>query len=211
MTQAPTLAPNHRAITALIGISDGTNSVPDQEAEDWLVTNGLIRSEDDGVIVVTPRGNAWLGMLAATPLPVQVTQWSDPRGGDAPKQSGDSELVRMLRDVLVNAVQRAPAPARPVSQADQYVRKQQPLATEGVVDRLPGFRDNEFTTLPPGQTPPTMQRDDRVVVQRRSGKVDGERAVLLAGSVIWKWGDEPHGDDVLFYRTLPRDDGISGQ
>lgn len=189
---------------AFLAIAEGAAVVVDEAAEEWLIAQGLLERNAAGMIEVTAKGSAWGGMLVATPLPVEVSRWGDPRESTLSKAAPVTidDLATLLRNIIPPV--SAQAPGRSTSRPPNTAA---PMPTEGgAVEPLPGFRANEWTTLQPGQAPPGLQRDDAVVVQMRSGRVMGEKPKLMASQVIWKWRDEPHPDDVLYYRVGPRDD-----
>lgn len=203
-TGSPIVAPSG-VIAVFLGIINHTSLMENQEAEDWLTANDLIGYGADQVLAATPKGQAWASMIYATPLPVQVSQWSDPRGATAPVPAAAPDVLGQLVAAIAALAPKLPA-AAPASKPQSMTSIARELAA-APLDPLPGFRPNEWTTLAVGQAPPGMQRDDRVIVQMRSGRVMGERPSMMASQIIWQHRESP--DDVIYYRLLDRDDGIS--
>lgn len=207
--QTPTIAPDG-VLFVFLAIAAGRAIPTDQIAEDWLATNGLIGPDETLVVGLTARGRAWLTLITAVPLPVQVTSWLDPRGGEAPRTIALDDLAGALGKALAPLLAARPAPApvaRPSSNlAPVRVSLPAEMGEDGFpeVDPLPGFvaPGQSMRTTLPGQTPPGFMRDDTVIVQRRSGKVSGERGQLTVGQVIW--GELGTGDDVLYFRKNDR-------
>lgn len=202
MTTDPIAAPDG-VVAHLLAFADGAATSPNDEAEAWLEANGLIaRDPATGVLVLTARGSAWGGMILATPLPVEVHQWADPRDGKgAPQKGGDySELVDALRMAIAGAGQRtvlAPT-ARPGGAPSAPAA----IAPADGVQILPGFSANNYTATEKGQAPAGLQRDTDVIIQLASGRVLGEKRPLMASQVIWQITGNPNSD-VLAYRLAP--------
>lgn len=218
--QIPTIiAPDARTILVALALAEGVTLPIDDATRDWLANNGIAAAAPSlystssdphpGGFELTARAHAWLGSILAVPLPVQQTRWVDPRGDVAPRMISQDDLVAALGKALGRAVTPNPKTLVAVDAARMRVATQaqtQLLGEDGFpeVDPLPGFAepDMQLRMTAPGTTPPGWQRDDLVTVQRRSGKVHGERGNLTGQQVIW--GELGTGDDVLFYRKHNR-------
>lgn len=57
---------------------------PQKEIRNWMIAEGVIEPWDDlstePLYRATDKGQAWLRMICATPMPVQL--WADPRVGE---------------------------------------------------------------------------------------------------------------------------------
>lgn len=193
------LAPDG-AIFALLAIAAGAPLAPNEEAETWLQEQTLIGYSIDGsVLEVTGRGRAFIGMINSTPLPVRVERWDDPRAVDAPPPPPAAPgfdlagLATMFAALAKGAAPQAQA-AAPAPRT--------PGAVSATVDLPHGWTPNNFTDLPPGQIPPTLQRDTEIYLMRR----DGRKIILHAGAVIFKHTNSR--DDVMGWTVNASDSMI---
>lgn len=176
------------AIFSLLAIAANAPLAPNEDAELWLHEQALLgHSVDGAVLQVTPRGYAFIAMLEATPLPVRVERWHDPRGNDAPPPPAPAtDALATLVSLLTAAVRPGAMPAVTLPSPPPRA----PALTASA--ELPaGWTANTFTDLPPGQIPVILQRDHEIMVLRR----DGRRVINFAGTVIFKHNGKP--EDVL--------------
>lgn len=166
--------PTPAAILALLAISERAPLPRDEAAEAWLSENALIALNEAQILDLTEKGTVWLGMLGATPLPIEVPlpRWTDPRS--------------------------APLAYHPsTGQTTPVIEAERKAAADTVAFELPpGYNPNRFTALPPGQIPLGMQRDADIETIWRNGR----KVKNYAGSIIWQHRDKP--DDVMAYRVV---------
>lgn len=198
---AETLAP---AILALLALDMGVPIVPDEYAEQWLRDADLVADDDAGIAAVTPKGRAWLNLLIATPLPVKIERWGDPRADGAPA-APPAPAPALDAGVLAAAIVKAAAlVGQPVGVVAPPARPQSTGPAPGDVFEVPtGYNPNRFTNVPPGQLPHGMQRDWELEVIWR----DGHPRRMIAGTVIWRHTGKK--DDVMAYRLVPSDSTTS--
>lgn len=166
---------------------------PNDEAVDrWLVQNELVGLNAGGVVDLTERGRAWIDMISATPMPVAVAKWGDPR---------------------VNHQWVEVAPQAPASGAARPGAAPVPRTVAAPPAGIPpGFILNAWTELPAGQMPPIpgLARDTELEVIFEHGKTDsrGGYPKRFAGQVIYKAMGK--GDDVVAFKMLPLVTEMSG-
>ena len=77
-------------ITLMLHYLTSTRRLPNQQAPavldytEELCESGLVsfverRKPDKHNYIVTPKGEVWIGMLLATPMPVELARFADPR------------------------------------------------------------------------------------------------------------------------------------
>lgn len=194
----PITAPDG-AIFALICLSISAPLVVGEDAELWLREQFLIDDTPGGVTELTPRGQAYLDMILATPLPVKIERWGDPRGIDAPPPAAPAlDPVTIATAVALalkgNAVQVAPqrpAPAHPAAK---------PVTVVTTIP--PGYLDvpDHWKALPAGQWPSELRNDADVRVIYRDGRVSAPRP---AQAIIWL--HTGGNDDVMAYSPTGND------
>ena len=174
------------AIHTLIAFRHGV-PIPDGVDRGFLVMQELVDG-DGSADRITARGEAWLAMIEATPLPVQ--QWIDPRAklpdlgefrgfveSSAIKANTADMIASLKRDSAANAPQLPELPDGFIGWAGQ-------LGT--VFDKELGA--NVKVTVPNG-----IGVDRNVVVFQRNGKirtVQGQQQ-FPAGAINWEWAKEP--------------------
>ena len=191
------------AIFALLAIDAKAPIVPDDFAETWLQEHGLAAfSRDGSILEVTDKGRAFIRMIGATPLPVRVERWDDPRGAElaapAPAAQPGADLLAGLAQLIAAASKVAPQSA-----ADRYVAAERPPAQPaGPVVIPPGFTPvkEEWTRLPFGQWPAELPPDLDVMTMWRDGRIKKGVAVQ---SVIWTHRDK--FDDVIAIKSMGND------
>lgn len=171
--------PTPAAILALLAISERAPLPRDEAAEAWLSENALIALNEAQILDLTEKGTVWLGMLGATPLPIEVPlpRWTDPRSAPVIHQDA------VVRVGMEPGGLRAADWNEPAKPAPSF-------------ELPPGYNPNRFTTLPPGQIPLGMQRDADIETIWRNGR----KVKNYAGSIIWQHRDKP--DDVMAYRVI---------
>lgn len=202
----PTVAPKG-AILALLAIDAHADVSGDlQEATDWLLTFGLIGPDDAMITALTDKGRAWLDLILATPLPVQLAVWGDPRA--------ERSTMVSLADVaaMIRSAPPAAAPVAPTGMTDLERLRIASTAQTDVFVLPAGFNPNRYGNLKPGELPAGMKRDDDLEVihrrRRRNKAGDVVNVRLPAQAVIFTLDpavEKP--DDVLAYRILA--DGLS--
>lgn len=183
------------AIFALLAIDAKAPIVPDDFAETWLQEHGLAAfSRDGSILEVTDKGRAFIRMIGATPLPVRVERWDDPRGAElaapAPAAQPGADLLAGLAQLI------AAAGARPA--AAPVPRPAQPA---GPVVIPPGFTlvKDDWTRLPIGQWPAELPPDLDLMTMWRDGRM--KKAAVQ--SVIWLHRDK--FDDVIAIKSMGND------
>ena len=183
------------AIFALLAIDAKAPIVPDDFAETWLQEHGLAAfSRDGSILEVTDKGRAFIRMIGATPLPVRVERWDDPRGAElaapAPAAQPAADLLAGLAQLI------AAAGARPA--AAPVPRPAQPA---GPVVIPPGFTPvkDDWTRLPIGQWPAELPPDLDLMTMWRDGRM--KKAAVQ--SVIWLHRDK--FDDVIAIKSMGND------
>lgn len=183
------------AIFALLAIDAKAPIVPDDFAETWLQEHGLAAfSRDGSILEVTDKGRAFIRMIGATPLPVRVERWDDPRGAElaapAPAAQPGADLLAGLAQLI------AAAGARPA--AAPVPRPAQPA---GPVVIPPGFTPvkDDWTRLPIGQWPAELPPDLDLMTMWRDGRM--KKAAVQ--SVIWLHRDK--FDDVIAIKSMGND------
>lgn len=183
----PNLIAPTGAILTLLAIAERAAVPADEAVDAWLATNELVGPNEGGIIDLTERGRVWLGMIMATPLPVPIARWGDPRA-----------------TVTINPALFPPKPevARPAGRVagDDFTAIDYSPRPPTIP---PGFTANTFGDLEIGKLPPGLQRDTELEVVLANGHKDrnGRYLKLFAGQVIFK--RQGKVDDVIAYRVIP--------
>lgn len=196
---AESLAPAG-AILALLALDLGVPVNADEFAETWLRDSDLVVDDAAAMPQITGKGRAWIALLRATPLPVKIERWGDPRGDAvipaAPAPAFDAVALAAAVAQAVGAV------IRPIATAAPSANRPASAPADGF-EIPPGFNPNRYTDLPPGQLPNGLQRDWEIEVIWR----DGHPRKMFAGSVIWKHTGKK--DDVMAFRVIPGGDATT--
>lgn len=179
------------AIFALLAIQSRAPLAPDPDSETLLSDADLVAYNGDGsMLELTGKGTAFCRMLEATPLPVRVERWDDPRGEAAPAApqvpaNGLADLAKLLLAAAGQTAIMAPAAAgRPAA----------PVTTMPPIP--PGYSavPEEWSALPVGQWPSVLRADHMVTVMWRDGRIKTQPVQ----STIWTHRGKI--DDVIAYR-----------
>lgn len=196
------------AIFALLAIDARAPIVPNEDAEQAVIAAALADySRDGSVLELTDRGRAFLRMLEATPLPVRVERWDDPREQSNANNANKSANIdaNMMASTMASMFAMfakagaAPLPAAmtPLPGQPGHVSAARTPAPTVVTSIPPGFTPvkPEWANMPDGQWPAELPHDAEITTLWRDGRV---RKVSAVQAVRWRHID--NFDDVLAYR-----------